>query len=155
MYNVPATINQSGTVTGFTAGTWGTTLATQNIPNGRMHAVTSKGGTQPSAVDVHSSSRKFSILCTVPQSIQTLPGLNNAGVLPFVPVNNYTIGVQKGATPLAGQPAVTIVHKLSSAIPAGVDLADPDNLAASYLLMASLCVQMAQGVIDTHKSGIG
>jgi hypothetical protein len=81
--------------------------------------------------------------------------VNVAGVLPFVPVNTYTIGVQKGATPLAGQAPVTIVHKVSSSIPAGVDTADPDNLAASYLLLASLLVQMAQGVVDTHKTGIG
>lgn len=155
MYTVPATINQSGTVTGFTTATWATTQGTQNVPNGKLYAVTGKGGTQPSAVDVHSSSRKFSILCTVPQTIQVLPALNQNGVLPYVPVNTFTVGVQKGATPLAGQPAQTIVHKLSSAIPAGVDLADPDNLAASYLLMASLLVQMAQGVIDTHKTGIG
>lgn len=155
MYSVPATINQSGTVTGFTSATWGTTQATQNIPNGKLYVISAKGGTQPGAVDIHSSSRKFSILCTVPQSIQTLPALNNSGVLPYVPVNNFTIGVQKGCTPLAGQPAALIVHKLSSAIPAGVDLADPENLAASYLLLASLCVQMAQGVIDTQKSGVG
>lgn len=155
MYSVPATINQSGTVTGFTAATWATTQATQNVPNGKLYAVTGKGGTQPSAVDVHSASRRFSILCTVPQNVQTLPALNSNGVLPNVPVNNYSIGVQKGATPLAGQAPVNIVHKLSSAIPAGVDAADPDNLAASFLLMASLCVQMAQGVVDTQKTGIG
>lgn len=155
MYNVPATINQSGTVTGFTTATWGTSQATQNIPNGKLFVVASKGGTQPSAVDVHSASRPFSILCTVPQNIQALPGLNNAGVLPYVPVNTYSIGVKKGATPLAGQPAAVITHKLSSSIPAGVDLADPDNLAASYLLMASLCVQMAQEVINTQKTGVG
>jgi hypothetical protein len=155
MYTVPATINQSGTLAGFTAATWGTVQASQNIPNGKLYAVTAKGGTQPSAVDVHSSSRRFSILCTVPQNVQVLPAPNVNGVLPFVPVNNYSIGVQKAATPLAGQAASLIVHKLSSAIPAGVDVADPDNLAASYLLMASLLVQMAQGVVDTQKSGIG
>jgi hypothetical protein len=155
MYNVPATINQSGTVSGFTAATWATTQATQNVPNGKLYAITGKGGTQPSAVDVHSSSRRFSVLATVPQNVQVLPALNAQGVLPYVPVNNFSIGVQKAATPLAGQPASLIVHKLSSAIPAGVDVADPDNLAASYLLMASLLVQMAQGIVDTQKTGIG
>lgn len=155
MYSVPATVNQSGTVSGFTTATWTTTQATQNVPNGKLYVVSAKGGTQPSAVDVHSASRRFSILVTVPQTIQGLPPLNTNGVLPNVPVNNYTIGVQKGATPLAGQAPVNIVHKLSSAIPAGVDTADPDNLAVSYLLMASLLVQMAQGVIDTHKTGVG
>lgn len=155
MYTVPATINQSGTVAGFTSATWATSQGTQNVPNGKLYAVTAKGGTQPAAVDVHSASRRFSILCTVPQNVQSLPAVNVAGVLPFVPVNTYTIGVQKGATPLAGQAPVTIVHKVSSSIPAGVDTADPDNLAASYLLLASLLVQMAQGVVDTHKTGIG
>ena len=155
MYNVPATINQSGTVSGFTAATWATTQGTQNVPNGKLYAITGKGGTQPSAVDVHSSSRKFSILCTVPSNIQQLPAVNAAGNLPNVPVNTFTIGLQKGVTVLAGQPSQVIVHKLSSSIPAGADLADPENVAASYLAMASLLVQIAQGVIDTHKSGIG
>lgn len=155
MYNVPATINQSGTVTGFTTATWGTTQATQNVANGKLYAITAKGGTQPSAVDVHSASRKFTILLTTPPSMAALPALNSNGVLPNVPVNSYSVGIQKGVTVLAGQPSAILSHSLVSRIPAGADVADPDNVAASYLAMASLCVQIAQGIIDTHKSGIG
>jgi hypothetical protein len=151
--SVPATINQSGTVTGFTSATWATAAASQNVPNGRLWVVTGKGGTQPSAVDVHSASRPFSILAVSPQSIQTLPALNNSGVLPNVPVNVHNLSIRKGLTVLSGQPSVPGYVRLTAGIPAGADLADPDNVAAMYLAMASLCVQIAQGVIDTYKTG--
>lgn len=154
-YNVPATINQSGTVSGFTTATWGTTKANQNIPNGVLYVVSAKGGTQPSAVDIHSASRPFSVLLTAPQSIQALPGLNNAGVLPYVPVNSYSIGTKKGVLVLAGQPSASMTIKTGISVPSGADAADPDNVAAAILSHASLLVQMAQEIINTAKSGVG
>jgi hypothetical protein len=154
MLSVPATINQAvGAVTGFTTPTYTTVQSATTVPNGKGYIVTAKGGTQPAPVDIHSASRPFSFLSTKPNVIQTLPPLNASGALPSVPINVYTLGTKKGLTVLVGQPSVPGYIKSSFGIPAGADLADPNNIAAMILAHAMTLAQIAQGILDTATSG--
>lgn len=155
MLNIPALINQAvAAVTGFTTPTFTTVASSTTVPNGKQYSVTARGGTQPGGLtDVNSASRPFTFLCTRPATIQQLPALNAAGVLPNVPVNVYTVGVRKGLTVLAGQPSVPGYVKISLGIPAGADLADPNAVAAMLVAAAMALSQMAQGVVDTAQTG--
>lgn len=154
MLNVPGTINQAvAAVTGFTTPTYTTVQSSTTFPNGKGYVVTAKGGTQPGSVDVHSATRPFSFLVTKPSSVRVLPPLNAAGALPDVPINVYTLSVRKGLTVLSGQPSVPGYVKISLGIPAGSDLADPNNIAAMILAGAMALAQIAQGVVDTAVSG--
>jgi hypothetical protein len=152
--SVPATINQAvAAVTGFTTPSWATTLSNQTVQNGRVYIVTGKAGTQPSAVDVHSASRNFSILVTQPANLRSIPPLNAAGQLVNVPINVYGASTRKGLTSMVGQPSQHGYVKSQFGIPAGADLNDPDNVAAMILSHAMYLAQIAQGIIDTAKSG--
>jgi hypothetical protein len=153
MLNVPTTVNGVAGVSGFTSATYTTAQQSTTFPNGKGYVVTAKGGTQPSAVDVSSASRPFTVLCTRPQTVRSLPGLNQNGSLPDVPVNSYTISTRKGVLVLAGQPSFPFNVKTTLGVPAGSDLADPDNLAAALVFHAGLLVQLAQGMVDTVKTG--
>jgi hypothetical protein len=155
MLNVPATINQAvAAVAGFTSPTFTTVQSSTTVPNGKQYSVTARGGTQPGGLtDVNSASRPFSFLATRPATIQQLPALNAAGVLPNVPVNVYTLGTRKGLTVLSGQPSVPGYVKSSFGIPAGADLADANAVAAMLVAHAMAIAQMAQGIIDTAQSG--
>lgn len=153
MLNVPTTLNGVAGVAGFTSPTYTTAPSSTTQPNGKTYVTTAKGGTQPGAVDVHSASRPFSFLCTKPPNIQGLPALNANGVLPYVPVNTYTVSTRKGVTVLAGQANQFATIKSSISVPAGSDLADPNNLAAMLVAHAGLLSQIAQGIVDTMVSG--
>lgn len=155
MLNVPATINQAiSAVTGFTTPTFTTVLSSTTVPNGKQYSVTARGGTQPGGLtDVNSASRPFTFLATRPATIQQLPALNGAGVLPNVPVNVYTLGIRKGLTVLSGQPSVPGYAKFSFGIPAGADLADANGVAAMLVCMSMALAQMAQGIIDSANTG--
>lgn len=154
MITFPATLNGTPSgVTGFTSPTWTTAASSTTFPNGKGAVVTAKGGTQPSAVDVHSASRPFSFLATKPPVIRLLPPVNAAGVLPSVPNNVYHVATQKGVTVLVGQPSARLTIDSSLKVPAGCDVADPDNVAAAILAHAMMLIQLAQGVVDTAKTG--
>jgi len=155
MLNVPALINQAvAAVTGFTAPTFTTVASSTTVPNGKSYSVTARGGTQPGGLtDVNSASRPFTFLATRPQTIQQLPALNGSGVLPNVPINNYTLGIRKGLTVLSGQPSAAGYCKISMGIPAGADLADPNGVAAMLVCASMTLAQMAQGIIDTAQTG--
>lgn len=155
MLTVPTTINQAiSAVSGFTSPTFTTVLQVATVPNGKLSSVTARGGTQPGGLtDVHTASRPFSFLSTRPQTIQQLPPLNGAGVLPNVPINVYTLGCKKGLTVLSGQPAVAGYVKVSLGIPAGADLADPNAVAAMIVSISMTLAQIAQEVINTAQTG--
>jgi hypothetical protein len=153
MLNVPGTVNGVAGVAGFTNPTYTTSLSSTTVPNGKTYVVTAKGGTQPSAVDVHSASRGFTTMCTKPAQVRQLPALNSAGVLPSVPMNPYHISSRKGVLVLAGQPSQYAQIDTKITVPAGADVADPDNLAALLVYQAGMLTQMAQGIVDTMKTG--
>lgn len=154
MLTLPTTLNQAiAAVTGFTTPTYTTTPSSTTVPNGKVYTVTAKGGTQPSAIDVHSASRNFSFLVTKPANVRSLPALNGAGQLPDVPVNVYTLSTRKGVTVLAGQPAAHAYIKSTFGIPAGADSADPDNLAALVVAHCMALAQMPNDIRLTTLSG--
>lgn len=151
---VPGTLNQAiGAVTGFTTPTFTTATSSTTVPNGKTAVVTAKGGTQPSAVDVHSASRNFSFLSVRPAVIRGLPPLNAAGQLVNVPINVYSASTRKGMTVLSGQPSQHGYLKTQIGIPAGADTADPDNVAAMIVAHIMLLSQIAQEIVNTAKTG--
>lgn len=154
MLSIPATINQAvAAVTGFTTPTYTTVTSSTTIPNGKTATVTAKGGTQPAGVDIHTAARNFSFLSVKPANVRGLPPLNAAGQLVNVPVNVYSLSTRKGLTVLAGQPSQHGYFKTQFGIPAGADLADPDNIAAMSLAHTMCLAQIVQEIINTAKTG--
>jgi hypothetical protein len=154
MLTIPTTLNQAvSAVTGFTTPTFTTVPSSTTVPNGKVSTVTAKGGTQPAAVDIHSAARNFSFLSTKPANIRGLPPLNAAGQLVNVPVNVYSVSTRKGMLVLAGQPSQHGYVKSQIGIPAGADLADPDNVAAMVLSHAMVLAQITQEIVNTAKTG--
>jgi hypothetical protein len=154
MITIPGTINQAvAALAGFTSATFTTASSATTFPNGKTYIVTNLGGTQPSSVDAHSASRPFSFLVTKPPIVRRLPAVNSAGILPNVPLNVYGLHTLKGLTTLAGQASVNGYRKVSYGIPAGADLADPDNIAAMLLASIMAEAQLIQGILDTAVSG--
>jgi len=151
--SVSGVFNQAGTLTGFTSATWTFGASTTTIPYGKMGTCTAKGGTQPSAVDVHSGSRPNSVMVTRPATIRQLPALNVQGSLPNVPLNVYKTGLNKGVTVLAGQPAAFLGIDTSWRVPAGADIADPDNIAAGVAEYIAWLVANEQAIVDMLKTG--
>lgn len=115
--------------------------------------MTTKGGTQPGAVDVHSASRPFSTLVSRPANIRGLPAVNANGVLPNVPVNTYNVNTRKGVTPLSGQASVLASIKTSLNVPAGSDLADPSNLLAMISAHIGSLSALAASIAATALTG--
>lgn len=154
MLTVPTTLNQAVVAfTGFTSPTFTTAQSATTIPNGKVATVTAKGGTQPSAVDVHSASRPFSFASQKPPVIRGVAPLNSAGQLFNNPINVYGLSVKKGLTVMVGQPSQAGYVKIQFGIPAGSDLVDPDNVAAMILAASIALAQMGQMVVDTAKTG--
>jgi hypothetical protein len=154
MLTIPTTINQAvSAVTGFTTPTYTTAQSSTTVPNGKVATVTAKGGTQPAGVDIHSAARNFSFLSTKPANIRGLPPLNAAGQLVNVPVNVYSLSTRKGMTVLSGQPSQHGYIKSQMGIPAGADLADPDNIAAMVLSHSMVLAQITQEIVNTGKTG--
>lgn len=151
--SISGTFNQSGTMTGFTAATWTFGASTTTIPYGKMGTCTAKGGTQPSAVDIHSGSRPNSVMVSRPATIRQLPALNAQGVLPNVPLNVYKTGLNKGVLVLAGQPSAFLGIDTAWRVPAGADIADPDNIAAGVMEYIAWLTANAPNIIDMLKTG--
>lgn len=153
MLTVPSTINGTAQNGGFTSPTFTTTLSAMTFPNGRVYAVTAKGGTQPGTVDVNSASRPFSLLVSRPATIRGLPAVNANGVLPNVPVNTYVVNTRKGLTPLAGQASVLGSIRSQINVPAGTDLADPANVRAMISAHIGALQQMSAEIGETALTG--
>jgi hypothetical protein len=60
----------------------------------------------------------------------------------------------KGATPLSGQASVPIMARIEFAIPAGVDTADPNEIAAFMSFMGGILNSGANGLAESFKSGV-
>jgi len=153
MLNITSPIAGAAGIAGFTSPTYTLTTATVSFPYSRMQMVTAKGGTQPSAVDVHSASRPFTFLSTRPAVIRAMPPLNANGQLVGNPKNTYHVRSRKGVTVLAGQPSETIDSDFSFSIPAGAELLDPDNLKAWAIAKCAAIQSLVQGIIDTASTG--
>jgi hypothetical protein len=76
------------------------------------------------------------------------------GVLRAVPKNTWKVIVRKGVTPLAGQAPSLFLISMSMDVPAGSDLADPDNIRAAVSLAVGSLNQASAGIGDSLNSGV-
>lgn len=133
------------------------TVALDSIPGGgltKQYAVTALGGTQTD-VSTHSTSSPFAISLTRPQTFKGLGAVNpSTGALNSVPRNVWKLICVKGATPLAGQPPVNCVIRTEITVPAGVDIADPNELAAMLSLYIGALTQLGKETVDSLRYGI-
>lgn len=133
------------------------TVTLDSIPGGgltKQYAVTALGGTQAD-VSVHSTSSPFAISLTRPATFKGLGTVNPAtGALSSVPRNVWRLIGVKGATPLAGQPPVNCVIRTEITIPAGVDVADANEIAALLSFYIGALTQLGKETVDTLRYGI-
>ncbi len=140
------------TASGLTSPTY--TVAADQAPNAfsKQWAVTATGGTQ-TGVDVSSASRPFTFTFSRPANVKVLAAVDVTNVLRVVPINTYTARTRKGVTPLAGQMSRLFQVVTNFGVPAGSDLADPNNLAAGVSLHIGALSQVSSGIVDSLKSG--
>jgi hypothetical protein len=143
-------------ITGLTSPTY--TLTSDSPPgnpgNSKAYAVTALGGTQ-SNVDVHSASKPFVLWCSRPANIRVAPLPNQvSGIIPTAPRNSYSIGVRKGAVPVTGQAPQTMNIRCDFSVPAGSDVAEPEELRAAVALFTGALWQQAPGIAQMLIDGI-
>lgn len=143
-----------GPQTGLTSPTFTLTVDTPPVPNSKQWAVTAYGGTG-TLVDTHAVSKPFTLAVFRPAQLRTL-GVPNpvTGVVTNVPRNNYSIVVRKGAIPLAGQASQVAIFKTNCEVPAGTDLAEPDEIRGGLSLCIGAAWQQSSGFGDTLITGI-
>lgn len=140
--------------TGLTSPTY--TLTTDTAPdnNGKQVAVTALGGTQ-TGVTVHSVASPFTHTFIKPKNPKVL-GVPNpvTGRLPGVPSNTYSLVTRKGVTPLANQPAKSMVIRTTVDVPAGADSYDAVNVRAALSAHFGALSQQSAGMGDTCVTNI-
>lgn len=145
----PSTPVTGAAQTGFTSPTY--TLSSDVAPdmNGKQHAVTAIGGTQ-AGVTTHSMASPFTVTFTRVKSVRTVPQPNpTTGIIGNAPMNVSKFIVRKGVTPLAGQAAQVASVKMEISVPAGSDVADPQNLRAMLSAAIGVLQQQSAGIGDT------
>lgn len=135
-------------VTGFTSPTYTLTVDSAVNDNARKSIVTTIGGTQ-TGVTAHSVSSPFAVTVTRPKGLKTLGRANLNGLIQNVGNNNYRGLVEKGVTPLAGQPFRTAKFRWESEIPAGSEVADIANIKALYSFAGGFLNANASGMVET------
>lgn len=121
---------------------------------GEQVAVIALGGTQ-TGVTAHSVASPFTINFTRPASPRILGTPNPVtGVVSTVPNNSYKIITRKGVTPLAGQPFRNMVITTTCDVPAGADVADPQNIRAALSAHFGAIAQQSAGFGDLTINGI-
>lgn len=141
-------------VTGLTSPTF--TLVADIAPTslGKQYVVTALGGTQTDS-SVHSLSSPFFVSFTRPATFKPLSLVNPAtGRLMSVPRNTWKLVAAKGATPLAGQAAVPILFRGDFVVPAGVDVADPNELRSFLSFLGGLFNAQANGIAASLIDGV-
>lgn len=132
------------------------TLALDSIAGAglsKQYVVTGLGGTQTD-VSTHSASSPFAISLTRPSKFKGLAPLQANGQLSGVPRNVWKLICAKGATPLAGQSPVNCLIRTEISVPAGVDMADPNEIAAALSLYAGVLYAYAKDITDSLRYGI-
>lgn len=141
-------------VTGLTSPTYTLTSDTPANSNSKAWAVTSLGGTQTN-VDVHLASKPFQLWASRPANIRVAPLPNPVtGYIPTSPRNVYSVGVKKGASPLAGQAAQLINIRTDYSVPAGCDVAEPEEIRAAVSLHSGAIWANADGIAQTLINGV-
>lgn len=140
--------------TGLTTPTYTLTSDTAPDANGKQHAVTALGGTQ-TGVNTHSVAQPFTITFVRPKVFKALGKPNPVtGVIGSVPRNVYKVITRKGVLPLSGQPYATAMVTTIIEVPAGSDVADPEDLRAMLSLHIGALSQQSAGTGDAVVSGI-
>jgi hypothetical protein len=122
--------------------------------NGKQVAVTALGGTQTGA-SVHSVAQPFTLTFVKPKILRGLGKPNPVtGLVGSVPRNVYKLITRKGVLPLAGQPYTNMLVTTIIEVPAGSDLADPNNIRAALSAHIGALTQQSAGIGDTGVSGI-
>lgn len=130
----PSSPVTGGAQAGLTSPTYTLTADTAPSSNGKQYAITALGGTQPS-VDAHSVARPFTVTMFRPASPRILGQPNPVtGRVSNIPRNVYTVITRKGVTPLSGQASENLVIETKISVPAGADIADPNNIRAALSL---------------------
>lgn len=119
----------------------------------KQYVVTALGGTQ-NDVSIHSASSPFAIALTRPAKFRGLGALSPNGQLSLVPRNVWKLIMAKGATPLAGQAPANFLIRTDITVPAGVDVADPNEIAAGLSLYAGVLWAYAKDITDSLRYGI-
>lgn len=142
------------TVTGLTSPTY--TLSSDTPPDSNMEqwAITALGGTQ-TGVDAHSIAKPFTLTVQRPKSFKALGAVNPVtGQLGSVPENVFKIRVRKGATPLDGQPSRVARCEVVIHVPAGTDVADPEDLRAMLSCFIGALNSNSADISDMIINGI-
>lgn len=131
------------------------TLTSDVAPNsnGEQAAVTALGGTQ-TGVTAHSVSSPFTLTITRPKVLKVLGPANAAGIVANVPRNVYKIITRKGVTPLAGNPAQTMIITTEISVPAGADSYDAVNLEAALSCHIGALSDQSTGLGDVVQTGV-
>ncbi len=154
MINITSPITGSAQ-TGLTSPTYTAVADTAPPGNpGKQVAITALGGTQ-AGVNPHSVAAPFTSNFTRPGTLKVL-GIPNpvTGVISVVPTNTYKQITRKGVLPLAGQAFKTMLITTTMDVPAGADLADPQNIRAALSCHIGLLSQQSAGFGDLAVSGI-
>jgi len=140
--------------TGLTSPTYTLTSDIAPDSNGIQYAVTALGGTQ-TGVDTHSVSKPFTITAVRPKTFKPLGRLNPVtGVVTQVPRNVWKFILRKGVSPLSGQADVPMLGYLVFEVPAGSDLADPENIRAGVSALIGLASDQSTEIGDALVSGL-
>jgi hypothetical protein len=141
--------------TGLTSPTYSNVGDTAPPGNpGKQMAVTALGGTQ-TGVNVHSVASPFTLNFTRPATLRVL-GVPNpvTGVVNLIPTNTYKLITRKGVLPLAGQAYKTMLITTECDVPAGADLADPQNIRAALSCHIGALSQQSAGMGDLLINGV-
>lgn len=150
----PSSPVTGGAQTGLTSPTY--TIVDDTGPNAhsKQWAVSALGGTQ-TGVQVHSVSNPFTLTVERPANYRLLGGVNPiTGVVGSVPRNTFTVRVRKGVIPLTGQNAVPTLLECKLAIPAGGDVADPEDIRAGLSLLIGALWAQSANIGDALVSGV-
>jgi len=154
MINVTSPVTGSAQ-TGLTSPTY--TVVTDTAPPGnpgKQTATTSLGGTQ-TGVTTHSVASPFTSNFTRPATLRVLGQPNPVtGVVSLIPKNIYKLITRKGVLPLAGQAYQTMIIETVMNVPAGSDLADPQNIRAGLSCHIGLLSQQSAGLGDLLCNGV-
>lgn len=140
--------------TGLTSPTYTLSVDTAPDSNGKQWAVTALGGTQ-TGVTAHSVASPFTTTFWRPKVLRSLGNPNPVtGVVANVPKNTYKLITRKGVIPLAGQPTQVMVITTTVDVPAGADLADPEDIRAALSAHIGSLSQASAGIGDTTVNGV-
>jgi hypothetical protein len=122
--------------------------------NSRQRSFTGlDSGTAEAGITYHSVASPFTFTIDRPALFKTLGPVDPVtGSLTTIPRNVWKFRTRKGVVPLSGQPSETAIFETRCSIPAGSEIADPENiragLAAHIGELQDLAAQLGDLFID-------